>query len=184
MNHKPFQAAMQAVLDGDLPAGERQALEAHLLTCLACQAEWVALSEVHRLFKLEPLAAPRAGFSGRFQARLAQRRSRPRLIGGAVALGLGAVGLAALVVPLGLGALLTGWRVAQQPATLLALWSGADAVWALVSTLAEALYITARAVLEPALTSPLAWGGALLALTLTVVWVYVMRRVLPQERLP
>ena len=103
MNHKPFLAAMQAVLDGTVSLAERRDLETHLGTCGSCQADWVALSEVHRLFKAEPMAAPRNGFNGRFKARLAQRRSRPRLICGAVALGLGAVSLAALVVPVVLG---------------------------------------------------------------------------------
>jgi hypothetical protein len=183
MNHKPFQAAMQAVLDGVVTAGERQALEEHLLTCLTCQADWVALSEVQRLFKAEPMVAPRAGFNGRFKARLAQRRSRPRLLGGAVALGLGAVSLAALVVPLGLGLLYSGWRVAQQPTTGMALLAGAGAVGSLLETILSALYLTARAIVEPALVNPLAWLAALGALVLTGVWVYLMRTVLPEGRL-
>lgn len=183
MNHKPFQAAMQAVLDGTVTAIERRELEAHLSGCGACQADWVALSEVHRLFKAEPLLAPRRGFNGRFQARLAQRRSRPRLIGGAVALGLGAVGLAALVVPLGVGLIYTVWRVAQQPATTLALFAGAQAAGTVLETIVAALYIAARSVLEPALTHPLAWLAAAAALALTGVWLYLMRTVLPEGRL-
>ncbi len=183
MNHKPFQAAMQAVLDGTLTAAERHTLEAHLIDCGACQADWVALSEMHRRFKAEPMAAPRAGFNGRFKARLAQRRARPRLIGGAVALGLGAVSLAALVVPLGVGLLYTLWRAAQQPATSLALFAGAGAVGSLVETIVAALFVAARAVVEPALGSPLAWAGALMALALTGVWLYLMRTVLPEGRL-
>jgi hypothetical protein len=112
---------VQAVLDGTV------SLAGAALEVCGVAGPWVALSEVHRLFKSEPLAAPRSGFNGRFKARLAQRRSRPRLIGGAVALGLGAVGLAALVVPLGLGVLYSVWRVAQQPATALALFASAEA---------------------------------------------------------
>lgn len=183
MNHKPFQAAMQAVLDGTVTPAERRDLEAHLLGCGNCQAEWVALSEVHRLFKAEPLAAPRRGFNGRFQARLAQRRSRPRLLGGAVALGLGAVGLAALVVPLGLGALYAAWRVVQQPATALAVFASADAARSVLETIVTALFIALRSLVEPALTSPLAWLGALAALAATGVWLYLMRTVLPEGRL-
>jgi len=183
MNHKPFQVAMQAVLDGSVTAAERHTLEAHLIACAVCQANWVALSEVHRLFKAEPMLAPRAGFNGRFKARLAQRRSRPRLIGGAVALGLGAVGLAGLVLPLGLGLLYTLVRAAQQPATTLALFAGAGAVGSLVETIVSALYVAARSVLEPALSNPLAWGGALMALALTGVWLNLMRTVLPEGRL-
>ncbi len=183
VNHKPFLAAMQAVLDGTVTIAERRDLETHLTACIACQSDWVALSEVHRLFKAEPLAAPRGGFNGRFKARLAQRRSRPRLIGGAVALGLGAVGLAALVVPLGLGLIYTAWRVVQQPATTLALFASADAAQSVLGTVLAALYIAARSVIEPALANPLAWLAALAALAVTGVWLYLMRTVLPEGRL-
>ncbi len=183
MNHKPFQAAMQAVLDGSVTAAERHALEAHLIDCAACQGDWVALSEVHRLFKAEPLMAPRAGFNRRFQARLAQRRARPRLIGGAVALGLSAVGMAAFVVPVGVGLIYTVWRAAQEPATTVALFAGAGALGSLLETIVAALVVAARSVLEPALGSPLAWAGAVMALALTGVWLYLMRTVLPEGRL-
>src|SRR4051812_19542812 len=121
MNHKPYHAAMQGVLDGDLTLADRRDLETHLATCASCQAQWAALSRMHRLFKAAPLAAPRAGFNSRFQARLAQRRARPRALWGALALGGGAVAASALVVPLGLGAVFSAVRVAQQPATSLAL---------------------------------------------------------------
>ena len=100
-----------------------------------------------------------------------------------MALGLGAVGLAGLVLPLGLGLLYTLVRAAQQPATTLALFAGAGAVGSLVETIVSALYVAARSVLEPALSNPLAWGGALMALALTGVWLNLMRTVLPEGRL-
>ena len=127
MNHKPYHEWMQAVLDGALAPADRRALEAHLADCASCQATWTSLSTVHRLFKAEAPAAPRPGFSGRFQARLAQRRSRPRVMWGALGLGLGAVAASALVVPLGVGAVLAAVRTAAQPATSLALMVSAGA---------------------------------------------------------
>jgi anti-sigma factor RsiW len=182
MNHKPYHEWMQAVLDGALAPADRRALEAHLADCASCQAAWTSLSAVHRLFKAEPLAAPRPGFSGRFQARLAQRRSRPHVMWGALGLGLGAVAASALVVPLGVGAVLAAVRTAAQPATSLALMVSAGAVVGFLSALADALLIAARAVAEALLPNPLTWAAAVLALALTGVWLYVMRRLVPEGR--
>ena len=177
MNHKPYHESMQAVLDGDLALADRRALEAHLATCASCQAAWTSLSSVHRLFKAAPLAAPRPGFNGLFQARLAQRRSRPRVLWGALALGLGAVGASALVVPLGLGIALSTVHVAQQPATSLALLASVSAVAVFLTTFLDALLIAANALAGILLPNPLSWAAAVLALALTGVWLYVMRRI-------
>ena len=180
MNHKPYHEWMQAVLDGAIDPADRRALEAHLATCLNCQATWAGLSEVQRLFRAEPLAGPRPGFSGRFQARLAQRRSRPHAIWGALALGLGAVLASALVVPLGLGLILATVRAAEQPATSLALLASAVSVANFLATLAGALAIAGRALAPFVLASPLTWAAAVLALGLTGVWLYVMRKLVPE----
>ena len=185
MNHRPFREWMHAVLDGAsgeaaLTPGARRELEAHLATCGECQVTWAALSEVQRLFALEPMAAPRPGFTGRFQARLAQRQARPRVIWGAVALGLGAVGAAALVVPLGLGLIVSAVRVAQQPATALALAASLSAAVEFFDTVAGALYLAVRALVETTAANPLAWAAGALALGLTVVWLVLMRNLMPE----
>jgi hypothetical protein len=180
MVHKPYQAWMQDLLDGALAGPARVQLEAHLAGCQECQGRWNALSAVDRLFKAAPMAAPRAGFSGRFKARVAQRRSRPRLVWGAVALGLGAVGASAVVVPVGLALIWSLLRAAQQPATLLALSTSAAATADFANTVLEALFIAGRALLEAAVSNPLAWAAAVLALALTGVWLVVMRRLVPQ----
>ena len=187
MNHKPYHESMQAVLDGDLAGAglapaDRRALEAHLATCASCQADWAALSSVHRLFKAAPMAAPRSGFNDRFQARLAQRRSRPRALWGALALGLGAVAASAVVVPLGLAMVLSTVRVAQQPATSLALLASASAVAVFLNTFLDALLIAAGALAGVLLPNPLSWACTLLALALTGVWLYVMRRIAPEVK--
>jgi anti-sigma factor RsiW len=182
MTHRPYHESMQAVLDGDLALADRRALEAHLATCASCQADWAALNSVHRLFKAAPLAAPRAGFNGRFQARLAQRRRQPQALWGALALGLGAVGASALVVPLGLGLVFSTVRVAQQPATSLALLASVSAVAAFLATFLDALFIAVGALAGVLLPNPLLWAGAVLALGLTAVWLYVMRRLAPEMR--
>jgi len=188
MNHKPFQDLMHAVLDGEALAGAGQALapasrrelEAHLAECGECQSVWTSLSEVQRLLRAEPPVAPRPGFSGRFQARLAQRRTRPRLLWGGLALGLGAVSAAALVVPVGLAVIVTALRAAQEPATLLAVMASLNATTAFADTVLGALFIAARSMLDTAAASPLTWAASLAGLALAAVWVYVMRH-LPRK---
>jgi hypothetical protein len=74
MNHQPFE---QWILDPrDLTNADRDALNAHLETCQACQkleAKWLSLSEeIHNTTML----APRSGFSRRWQAGLAERKLR------------------------------------------------------------------------------------------------------------
>jgi anti-sigma factor RsiW len=182
MNHKPYHDWMNAVLDGAIAPADRRALEEHLATCANCQATWASLSSVHRLFKAAPLAAPRPGFNGRFQARLAERRARPRAVWGALALGLGAVAVSALVVPLGLSAIFSTVRVAQQPATSLALLASASAVYVFLSTLADALFIAASALAAALLPNPLSWAATVLALALTGVWLYVMHKIAPEVK--
>ena len=180
MVHKPYQAWMHALLDGALAAPARRQLEEHLAGCLDCQANWAGLSAVYRLFKAEPLVAPRPGFTGRFKARQAQRRSRPRLVWGAVALGAGAVAASAVVVPVGLALIWSLLCVAQQPATLVALNTSAAATLGFANTVLDALLITGRALLEATLSQPLAWVGAVLALGLTVVWLVALRKLVPE----
>ena len=180
MVHKPYHAWMQALLDGALAAPARVQLEEHLAGCQNCQANWAALSAVDRLFKAAPMAAPRGGFAGRFKARQAQRRARPRLVWGAVALGCGAVAASAVVVPLGVALIWSLLRVAQQPATFVALTAGTSATVDFANTVFDALLIAGRALLAGALAQPLAWAGAALALALTAAWLVVIRKLAPQ----
>ena len=180
MNHKPYHDWMQSVLDGALDGADRRALEEHLATCASCQATWTSLSNVHRLFKAEPMLAPRSGFSGRFKARLAQRRSRPQAMWGALALGLGAVAASALAVPLGLSVVLTTVSAARQPDTGLALVASASAATTFLTTLADALLLVIRAVAEAVLPNPLTWAASVLALGLTGVWFYMLRKLAPE----
>ncbi len=180
MLHKPYSAWMHALLDGALAAPARVQLEEHLATCPTCQDQWAALSAMDRLFRTAPMAAPRAGFAGRFKARQAQRRSRPRLVWGAVALGVGAVGATALVVPFGVALIWSLLRVAREPATLVALNTSAAATVGFLNTVADALIIAGRALLAGALDQPLAWVGAALALALAAAWLLVMRKLVPQ----
>lgn len=179
MNHKPYLDWMQAAFDGSLAPEQRSQLEGHLVDCGECQSVWDALIEVDRLFKTEPMAAPRPGFTGRFKARLEQRRSRPKAVWGALALGLGAVGAAALVLPVGMGLLFSFARVVQEPAATAALYSGFDATTGFAGTVIDALFIAGRALLEWALVNPLMWAASIGAAAATAMWLYFVRKLVP-----
>jgi anti-sigma factor RsiW len=176
MSHQPYLDWIHAALDGELRPDQRLQLEEHVGGCAGCRSLWEALSEVDRLFTAEPPVAPRPGFTGRFNARLSQQRSRPHLVWGALALGLGSVTAAALVVPLGAGLILSAVRVVQQPAASAALLSSLAAVGEVAGTLLEALLTLLRVLAVWAVTNPLMWAASLTALMMTGVWVLVMRK--------
>jgi predicted anti-sigma-YlaC factor YlaD len=185
MTHKPYLDWMHAALDAgeaQLASDQRLQLDAHLSDCAECRLMWEALTEADRLFASAPMAAPRPGFTGRFKARLAQKRSRPRAVWGALALGLGAVGAAAMVLPVGVGFLFSIVRAAQEPALADALHSSFTASASFAGTVAEALWIAARAVGEWAVGNPLVWAASLAALAVTVMWVYFVRKLAPIHR--
>ena len=182
MNHKPYLDWMHAALDAGearLAPDQRAQLDAHLAGCAECQSLWDVLGEADRLFEAAPMAAPRPGFTGRFKARLAQQRSRPRTVWGALALGLGAVGAAAMVLPLGVGFLFSMVRAAQEPAMTDALYSSYNATTSFAGTMLDALFIAARALAEWAVVNPLVWAASLVAAAATVMWVYFMRKLVP-----
>lgn len=105
--HSEMNALMSLALDGLLTPSELGALEAHLQSCPACNAEWGRWKEIDALFGSEPAVAPSAQFSSRVIAEVqAQANRRRRLTRGAWLVGGSlyvwtvaamAVGLAALL---------------------------------------------------------------------------------------
>lgn len=179
-NHKPYLDWMQTALDGALALEQQAQLDEHLAACGDCAARWAALLATQRLFTSATLAAPRTGFTSRFKARLVQRRSRPKTIVGALTLGLGSIGAAAVIIPLGMGLLLSGFQMAQEPAATVALYSGANAMTAFIAILAEALFIAARALFTWAISNPLVWAASMAGLGITVMWLYFVRKLIPE----
>lgn len=176
MSHQPYQEWMHQALDGRLAEAQRADLRAHLAECAACAAAWVDLQQVDQWLARPALAGPRPGFTGRFQARLRQRRAHPRAVWGAVVLGFGTLSLASLLLPAGLGLL---WSLAQmlgQPAASAALLDNASSVSQVALTLFNALALTLKSVGAAALVSPLAWGAALAALAAAGLWIMVISR--------
>ncbi|MBP7691088.1 MAG: zf-HC2 domain-containing protein [Anaerolineales bacterium] len=176
MSHQPYSDWMHLALEDALAAAQRAELNAHLAGCAACAAAWDGLLRVERLLAPAPVAAPRPGFTGRFTARLRQRRAHPPAIWGALTLSLGAVGAAALVLPAGVSLLWSLAQLAGQPATSAAFLESATAASGVARTLANALFITARGVGEWALLSPAVWALLLTALAATAAWFYLVRR--------
>ena len=137
------------------------------------------MTAAHGLLQTAALAQPRAGFAGRFNARLTQQqRSQPRLWWGVLALGFSALGTAALTLPIGLGFLFSAVRVAQQPAASAALVSGFNALTLFAGAVSAALLTTAQAVALTALAQPVVWASALGALLIVVAWALTVRRLI------
>ncbi len=76
MSHPRFEAMLFE--RKDLKSGDRLALEQHLQECKACQRLASNWSAIETRFQKAPMVAPRAGFTTRFQTRLAKRRQRRR----------------------------------------------------------------------------------------------------------
>ena len=69
---------------------------------------------------------------------------------------------------------------AQQPAAAVALFTSLSAVADLLQTILAGLYLAGRALAEAAIGNPLAWAAFVLALALTGVWLYLIRRLVPE----
>lgn len=89
---------MMERIDGEIDATGAAELDAHLAHCVDCRAEGDRLQMLDALFHQAPMARPARGFTGRVVAQLDRRRWLTRLTLGGVALGVGGVLAAALLV--------------------------------------------------------------------------------------
>ena len=89
MNHQPFEDWL--LNDKNLTSAEKRELDLHLRTCINC----TALSATGLALRSANVIAPAAGFTVRFQQRLAAQKiaERRRKLWGMMALILGGVGL-------------------------------------------------------------------------------------------
>ncbi len=78
MNECPFRIRTQAYLDGDLPAAEVRAYQAHLAGCAVCGAELASYRRVFALLEAVPLDEPRAELTERVLAQVLPSRIRQR----------------------------------------------------------------------------------------------------------
>lgn len=99
--------ALSALADGELPAGERSVVAAHVEGCPECAGELRALRAVRDALRALPAVEPPPGFPDRLVTDLGRRagpRRQPALLGTAAAMAVAAVALVLLAPSLmGLG---------------------------------------------------------------------------------
>lgn len=184
MSHQPYSDWMQLALDGDLKPEQRAQLDTHLQVCAQCAALWRALGEVETLFSTAPVVSPRPGFTNRFNARLRQQRSQPRVWLGVFVLGFSVVGAAVILLPLTLGIVWPFVQLIGQPATSAALFDNASAISQTLLAVGAALWVSAWALGAFAVTTPLFWLLTITVLLATMLWVLTLRRLALQGLLP
>jgi hypothetical protein len=115
MDHRPFEGWL--LNNQTLDADEKRQLNAHLQDCSSC----TALAEVNLALKTVKMAAPAAGFTDRFQTRLAARKQalHRRNFWGFLLLTLSVLSVLTLITLPVITSLL------QSPVDLLASWLGA-----------------------------------------------------------
>ena len=177
MSHEPFREMMAAALDGPLAPADRAHLDAHLDSCTVCRGAWHGLLEVDGLFRTAPTIAPPAGFTARAAARLARRQSRPRVLGGGLMLGMGALALIAVAfVPLA-GAL---FALLGQPGTIVALLRALAALINALDVIGSGLWLALTALLDWIVEQPFSGAAALGTLPLIGLWIYFFKRFSPK----
>lgn len=89
MNHQPFEEWL--LDDKNLNPAEKRELDLHLRTCSRC----TSLAEIELALRSAPVVPPAAGFTMRFQQRLATQKiaDRRRKLWGMIVLLVGGVGL-------------------------------------------------------------------------------------------
>lgn len=163
---------MSLRLDDDLSDEEWREVDAHLMGCDACNAQWAAFTRVTALFDAVPMAQPPLDFATSVMNRVADR-TKPavspwRAITGWVVLLIGGLVLASL-------ALAIAWQSVWPWLVDLGGDLGVPAVADRAVELAMNLpSIGAAFVL--ALPIPLVLGYVLVTLALATAWVYALGR--------
>lgn len=167
MDHRPFEDWL--LENKELTCTERRQLEAHLGSCRSC----TALAEVNLALRSVRLAEPAAGFTNRFQSRLAARKQAMRLrnVWGFLVLALSAAGL---VIWLGWPLLLTFF---ESPVNVIASWlTSLMSTWAALQTMFHAGETVAKVL--PGFVPEYIWAAVILAaLGWIVLWVFSLLKI-------
>jgi predicted anti-sigma-YlaC factor YlaD len=99
MNHLPFKEWLLS--DEPLTSEQNQAFQEHLRGCVECRQSQAAWGEVNNLFQRTVQVKPSAGFTDRWQSRLAARQARRQRIQLGIALAGGILLTLALLILLG-----------------------------------------------------------------------------------
>lgn len=163
---------MSARLDSRLDNTEIALLENHLAACSACQVEWRRLQALDRLLASAPMVRAPARLRVQVMARLNRREQARRAIIGGMALALGTVALALLVLaPILLGLLdvmgIAPALVSGGPKTLAQLLAFLGVVGRALLVLAEKLAVPLAFLSLCSLVTALALNG---------LWIGAVRR--------
>jgi hypothetical protein len=167
MDHRPFEDWL--LNNKDLTGNERRQLNAHLQTCHSC----TALAEVDLALKSVRAVAPSAGFTDRFQVRLAARKKTLRLrnFWGFLILTLSVLSLLVLV----------SWPVLvsflQSPVNLLVSWlSALLSAWAAIQAMAHAGAVVFKVI--PGFIPEYVWAVVLFAAGgWSVLWIFSLIKI-------
>ncbi|MGA2489038.1 MAG: hypothetical protein ABSF99_02460 [Anaerolineales bacterium] len=132
MDHRPFEGWL--LNNQAMAADEKRQLEAHLQVCSSC----AALAEVNLALKSVKMAEPAAGFTDRFQVRLAAQKKalRRRNFWGFLLLTLSVLSVLTLITWPVITSLL------HSPVDLLASWLGwLLSFWAALQAMAQAGWV-------------------------------------------
>ncbi len=167
MDHRPFEDWLLG--NKNLTSNEQRQLNAHLQSCSSC----TALAEVNLALKSTRLASPAAGFTDRFQVRLAARQKalRMRNVWGFLVLSLSVVGLLVWI----------GWPVilsmVQSPVNVLVSWlASLMSIWAAIETMVHAGETVFKVI--PGFVPEYVWAVILFAaLGWIVLWVFSLLKI-------
>jgi hypothetical protein len=166
MDHRPFEGWL--LNDQMLSADEKRQLNAHLQVCSAC----TALAEVNLALKSVKMAVPTAGFTDRFQTRLAAHKQalRRRNFWGFLLLTLGVLSVLILIT----------WpliaNLQKSPVNLLASWLGSLlSFWTAFDAMAHAGLVLFRIV--PGFIPAYVWTVSLFAACgWSLLWVFSLSK--------
>jgi anti-sigma factor RsiW len=170
MNCQEMGQLMSLSLDDALTADKASQLQMHLDGCQSCQAKWISMERISRLFADAPLVPPPAGFAAKVTQRLAQRQARRRGLLGGVILFMGAISLTVLALP----AIISAPTALEQLLSCsLVLSHGLQLTLRLITIgrpLVKAGWLTITALLSPSGRLVLA-SYSLAVFALTALWV-------------
>lgn len=178
MNHEKAYELMMDALDGVITFEAKAQLDAHLLTCSDCYADWKAMQFVEDLFADCPVVEAPAGFTQRFQLRLAHSPQRKKLgtlfilsIGSLIL--LGTVAIPALLALLGIAA------VYSDPANFAEWLVWLNQILGVSGSLFEVLWTTIRLFFSEIGSNPIVISWTLAAAMAVGLWAHLTRQPAP-----
>jgi predicted anti-sigma-YlaC factor YlaD len=175
MNHLPFKEWLLS--EEPLSLEQDRAFQEHLRGCAECQRAQAAWVEVHHLFKRTAQAAPAAGFTNRWQERLAARRARRQHIQLGLALAGGALLALALIV---IVATQLSWIIQSPTQFVLAILAQIASLFVLFSSLQDYLTVFLGSFpLIPLIGAVLSFGFISL---LSVLWLTAYQQLVIARR--